>query len=70
MKISIITVCYNVADELRLTMNSVLKQGYSNIEYIVIDGGSDDGTIHIINKASSKIDFSLPIFRISANPSG
>ena len=48
MKISIITVCYNVAEELRLTMNSVLKQGYSNIEYIVIDGGSSDRSRDVI----------------------
>jgi putative colanic acid biosynthesis glycosyltransferase len=46
--ISVITVCYNVADELKSTINSVLKQGYNNIEYIVIDGGSSDGTVGVI----------------------
>jgi putative colanic acid biosynthesis glycosyltransferase len=53
--ISIITVCYNVADELKSTMTSILNQGYSNIEYIVIDGGSSDGSTCVIESYNKPI---------------
>ncbi|MEK7149424.1 MAG: glycosyltransferase family 2 protein [Patescibacteria group bacterium] len=55
MKISIITVCYNSAKTIKQAIKSVLSQTYSNIEYIVIDGGSTDGTLEIINKYRDKI---------------
>jgi glycosyltransferase involved in cell wall biosynthesis len=48
--ISIITVVYNGAATLEQTMLSVINQTYKNIEYIIIDGGSTDGTIDIIKK--------------------
>lgn len=48
MKISIITVCYNSAATLEKTIQSVAAQTYGNIEYIVIDGNSTDGTLEII----------------------
>ena len=48
MKISIITVVRNNASTIKDTIDSVLKQTYSNVEYIVIDGSSTDGTIEII----------------------
>lgn len=44
MKISIVTVCYNAVDSIEKTIMSVLNQSYSNIEYIVVDGMSTDGT--------------------------
>ena len=54
--ISIITVVYNAKDDLELTItNSVINQNYKNIEYIVVDGGSTDGTIEIINKHKNYI---------------
>lgn len=56
MKISIITVCYNSADTIEDTIRSVLSQGYEDIEYIVVDGGSKDGTIDILNKYRDNID--------------
>lgn len=50
MKISLITVTYNSANTLEDTINSVLKQSYKNIEYIIIDGNSNDATVNIIKK--------------------
>jgi glycosyltransferase involved in cell wall biosynthesis len=55
MKISIITVCYNSQSTIESTIQSVLNQTYLNIEYIIIDGGSEDGTKDIINKYLDKI---------------
>ena len=56
MKISIITVCFNSYKTIEQTIVSVLSQKYPNIEYIIIDGGSVDGTLEIIKKYSCKID--------------
>ncbi len=55
--VSIITVVLNGEKHLEQTFNSVLKQSYPNIEYIVIDGGSTDNTMHIIEQYDSKIDY-------------
>jgi glycosyltransferase involved in cell wall biosynthesis len=55
MKISIITVCYNSTKTIEKTIQSVLSQNYPDFEYIIIDGGSNDGTIDIINKYREKI---------------
>ena len=54
-KISIITVSYNAVSTIEETILSVIKQSYVNIEYIIIDGGSTDGTLDIIKKYQSKI---------------
>lgn len=50
MKISLITVTYNSGNTLKYTFDSVLKQLYHDIEYIVIDGNSKDNTVSIIKK--------------------
>lgn len=50
MKISIITVTYNCEKTLERTMDSVFKQKYSDLEYLIIDGCSSDGTLDIIKK--------------------
>ena len=55
--ISIITVVYNGEKYLEETIKSVINQTYSNIEYIIIDGGSTDGTLDIIKKYKSKINY-------------
>lgn len=55
MKISIITVCFNSAKTIEDTIKSVLSQDYSNIEHIIIDGGSTDGTLPIIKKYRPQI---------------
>lgn len=55
MKVSIITVCFNSAATIRDTIESVLEQNYSDIEYLIIDGGSTDGTLSIISEYGSRI---------------
>ncbi|NKC17462.1 glycosyltransferase [Pseudoalteromonas sp. S4498] len=55
MKVSIITVCYNSAETIEDTIKSVLSQNYQDIEYIVIDGGSSDETLDIIDKYQDRI---------------
>lgn len=56
-KVTIITVVYNAASKIEETILSVIRQTYENIEYIIIDGGSCDGTVEIIKKYSDKINF-------------
>ncbi|MFA6189048.1 MAG: glycosyltransferase family 2 protein [Sulfuricurvum sp.] len=54
---SVVTVVYNGQENLEQTINSVLDQSYDNIEYIIIDGRSTDGTCDIIKKYEDKIDY-------------
>jgi glycosyltransferase involved in cell wall biosynthesis len=54
-KLSIITIVYNNVQDIERTMLSVLNQTYTHIEYIVIDGLSNDGTIDIIKKYENRI---------------
>lgn len=56
-KISVVTVCYNVVGSIEETMLSVLNQTYDNVEYIVIDGGSTDGTVDIVRKYSDRLAY-------------
>jgi glycosyltransferase involved in cell wall biosynthesis len=55
--ISIITVVRNGRDVIERTIQSVLEQRYQNIEYIVIDGGSSDGTVDIIKRYAKRITY-------------
>jgi len=56
MKISIITSVYNNKETIEDAIKSVLSQTYENIEYVVVDGGSSDGTLDIIEKYKDQID--------------
>ena len=55
MKISIITVCYNAADTIGETLDSVADQTYQDIEHIVIDGGSTDGTGAVLKAKGRRV---------------
>jgi glycosyltransferase involved in cell wall biosynthesis len=55
--VTIITVTFNGAHFLEQTIRSVLELAYSNIEYIIIDGGSKDGTLDILRKYNEQIDY-------------
>lgn len=55
MKISIITVVFNNEQTIECAIKSVLAQSYKNLEYIIVDGGSTDNTLKIINAYKSSI---------------
>ncbi|WP_110954057.1 glycosyltransferase family 2 protein [Anaerosinus massiliensis] len=56
-KVSIIMVSYNAVKTIEQTILSVIQQTYENIEYIIIDGGSTDGTVDIIKKYQDNIGY-------------
>lgn len=55
IKVSIITAVFNEVGLIEQCINSVLDQSYENIEYIIVDGGSADGTVEVIKKYENKI---------------
>lgn len=55
-KLSIVTISYNAERFIERTIQSVLEQDYQNLEYIIVDGASRDGTLDIVNKYKSDID--------------
>lgn len=57
MTISILTVCFQSAATLEMTIQSVLNQDYPHIEYIVVDGASKDGTVDILKKYADRIRY-------------
>ena len=54
MKVSLITACYNTAATIRTAMESVIAQKGVELEHIVVDGGSTDGTVEIVEEFSRK----------------
>ena len=61
VKVSVITVCYNSARTIEATIQSILMQTYSNIEYIIIDGASRDNTLDIIKKYEKEFNGRLTV---------
>ena len=57
MKLSVITINYNNSDGLRKTIESVINQTYKDFEYILVDGGSTDGSVDVIKEYADKIDY-------------
>lgn len=55
--ISVITVVFNGENSLEKTIKSVISQSYDHVEYIIIDGGSTDGTVDIIKRYEDQIDY-------------
>src|SRR5688572_6911757 len=55
--VSIVTIVYNGEKYVEQTIKSVLQQSYYNIEYIIIDGGSTDKTVSIINKYRNRLAY-------------
>jgi glycosyltransferase involved in cell wall biosynthesis len=51
LKISIITVCFNSAGTIKDTLESISRQDYPEVEHIVVDGGSTDGTVEILRES-------------------
>lgn len=56
-KVSVITISYNNAEGLRKTIDSVISQDFDDYEYIVIDGGSSDGSKDVLESYGNKIDY-------------
>lgn len=57
IKISIITVCLNAVHSVDCSIASVINQTYDNIEFVVIDGGSTDGTLDVFDRYRDRIDY-------------
>ena len=53
-KVSVVTICYNEADNISKTLESVARQTYVNIEHVIKDGGSADGTVDIVRQYAKK----------------
>ena len=60
MKVTLITACYNSAKTIKTAMDSVLSQKGVDVEYIVVDGGSTDGTVDIIKEYAAKTNDQRP----------
>ncbi len=68
LKVSIITISYNSADTIRQTIESVLRQNYRPLEYLIIDGDSIDETVDIISEYEEKMKLSNIQFKWKSEP--
>src|SRR5574344_2136444 len=68
MKITIITICYNSAKTIARTIESVLSQNYSDLEYLIVDGASKDNTVAIANSYKEKFAAKNISYIISSEP--
>ena len=64
-KISIVTITYNAADVLRVTLDSVLRQHHPCLEHIIVDGASTDGTVDIANAYKTRSAAEVPEHEVS-----
>jgi len=55
MKISVITACYNSGKTIGHTLQSVREQTHDDIEHIVVDGGSSDGTVDLVKRHGKRV---------------
>ena len=62
-KLAIITITYNAIESIERTMRSVLGQEYKDYEYVIVDGGSTDGTVEIIKKYEGRFRIKGILFR-------
>lgn len=70
MRVSIITVCYNRASTIDQSIRSVFKQDYPDIEYIIVDGNSSDGTQNVIERAIKGAPRNFVVKYVSERDSG
>lgn len=68
MKLTVITVCFNAADDLKKTLDSVLTQTYTDFEYLVVDGGSKDNTIALLETYKPLFAKENKVFRYVSEP--
>ena len=66
--LSVITVCFNACEALQATMENVLRQSWTHFEYLVIDGGSTDGTLPLLKQSSSRFDQMQIPYRYISEP--
>lgn len=66
INISIITVCFNSAQTIAKTLESVLSQDFDGLEYVIVDGGSTDGTLEIIDRYKSR--YAESTFKVISEP--
>lgn len=55
MKFTVITVCLNAADSIERTIRSIISQTYKDFEFVIVDGGSTDGTVDIVNSYAQSV---------------
>lgn len=68
MKLTVITVCFNAADDLKKTLDSILTQTYTDFEYLVVDGGSKDNTLVLLESYKPLFAKKGKVFRYVSEP--